>query len=160
MTATTTVDGSVYGVPSLELSNQYGVLVRKDYMEQIGYTTEQGFNDDLGEITAKPNDKKKTLVNINDFTDMMRRMKAQIPTIKAPLSGYPWDVESTLAVGPFSSSSYMFKTVESVDDKGNATSVVPGQISEDYLKTMRLEYLWSKEGLWEEECYTRSEERR
>lgn len=154
LTATTTVDGSVYGVPSLELSNQYGVLVRKDYMEQVGYTTEQGFNDDLGEITAKPNGKKKTLVNINDFTDMMRRMKAQIPTIKAPLSGYPWDIESTLAVGPFSSSSYMFKTVESVDDKGNATSVVPGQISEDYLKTMRLEYLWSKEGLWEEECYT------
>lgn len=154
LTATTTIDGSVWGVPSLELTNQYGVLVRTDYMAQVGYTVEEGHNDDLGPVDAAPNGKLKTLKTIADFEDMMYRMKAQISGLSAPLSGYPWDVESTLTVGPFSDSGYTFKVVESYDDQGNAMSVVPGQISENYYKTLSTEYKWSSEGLWEEECYT------
>ncbi|MBQ8725881.1 MAG: hypothetical protein IJY84_02125 [Clostridia bacterium] len=154
LTATTTIDGSVWGIPSLEFSNQYGVLVRTDYMARVGYTVEAGHSDDLGPIDAKPNGKLKTLVTIADFEDMMYRMKAQIPEITAPLSGYPWDVESTLTVGPFSNSGYTFKVVESTGDSGAATSVVPGQIAESYYETICLEYKWSHDGLWEEECYT------
>ena len=153
MTATTTIDGSVYGIPSLEITNQYGVLIRKDYMEQVGYTTEPGHNDDLGAVTDPPAGRKKTLVNIDDFTDMMRRMKAQISGLKAPLSGYPWDVESTLTVGPFSDSGYTFKSVV-YDEDGRIEEVLPGQITDEYYKTITYEYMWSKEGLWEEECYT------
>ena len=154
LTATTTIDDSVWGVPSLELTNQYGVLVRTDYMAQVGYTVEEGHNDDLGPVDAAPNGKLKTLKTIVDFEDMMRRMKAQISTLSAPLSGYPWDIEATLAVGPYSNSGYTFKVIESYDENGNATSVVPGQIAESYYETICTEYRWSHDGLWEEECYT------
>lgn len=154
LTATTTIDGSIWGVPSLEHTNQYGVLIRTDYMERVGYTTEKGHSDDLGAITEAPNGRKKTLSNIADFEDMMYRMKAQISELSAPLSGYPWDVESTLTVGPFSDSGYTFKVVEGVNENGSATSVVPGQIADSYYKTICMEYKWSKDGLWEEECYT------
>lgn len=153
LTAATTIDGSVYGIPSLEITNQYGVLIRKDYMEQVGYTTEAGYHDDLGAVNEPPKGRKKSLVTIDDFTDMMRRMKAQIGGLKAALSGYPWDVESTLTVGPFSNAGYTFKSVEYNED-GSVKQVVPGQIAEEYYKTLSYEYLWSKEGLWEEECYT------
>lgn len=154
LTATTTVDGSVWGIPSLELPNQYGVLIRTDYMAQVGYTVEEGHNDDLGAVTDKPNGKLKTLKTIADFEDMMRRMKAQIKNLSAPLSGYPWDVESTLTVGPYSNSGYTFKVVEAVGEDGSAVSVVPGQIADSYYKTISTEYRWSADGLWEEECYT------
>lgn len=154
LTATTTIDGSVYGVPSMELTNQYGVLVRADYMEQVGYTTEPGHNDDLGAVTEPAGEKRKTLANIDDMTDMLRRMKKQISQIDYPLSGYPWDIESTLTVGPYSNAGYTFKSVEKRKDDGTAELVVPGQISDNYLKTLKLEYLWQKEGLWEEEAYT------
>lgn len=154
LTATTTIDGSIWGIPSLEITNQYGVLIRTDYMTQVGYTVEEGHNDDLGAIDSKPNGKLKTLKTIADFEDMMYRMKAQISTLSAPLSGYPWDLESTLTVGPFSDSGYIFKVVESYDENGSALSVVPGQIAESYYQTISTEYKWSRDGLWEEECYT------
>ncbi len=154
LTATTTIDGAVHGVPSLELTNQYGVLVRTDYMARVGYTTEAGHNDDLGNVNEAPNGKLKTLVTIDDFTDMLRRMKAQISEVKYPLSGYPWDIESTLAVGPYSNAGYTFKSAVGVDADGRATEVVPGQIADDYLKTLQLEYTWASEKLWEEENYT------
>lgn len=160
LTATTTIDGSVWGVPSLELTNQTGVLVRTDYMAQVGYTVEKGHNDDLGSIEQAPNGKLKTLETIADFEDMMRRMKAQISGLSAPLSGYPWDVEATLTVGPFSNSGYTFKVVESTSDNGSATSVVPGQIADSYYDTICTEYRWSHDGLWEEECYTGQRDRK
>ena len=160
LSAVTTIDGSVWGVPSLELTNQFGVLIRTDYMAQVGYTVEKGHNDDLGPIDQAPNGKLKTLETIVDFEDMMRRMKAQISGLSAPLSGYPWDVESTLTVGPYSNSGYTFKVVESVGDNGTATSVVPGQIADSYYQTICTEYRWSHDGLWEEECYTGQRDRK
>ncbi|MDY2879724.1 MAG: hypothetical protein SOT34_02115, partial [Candidatus Borkfalkiaceae bacterium] len=154
LTATTTIDGSVWGVPSLELTNQYGVLIRADYMERVGYTLEEGYEDDLGPVDSAPAGKRRTLKTIADFEDMMYRMKAQIKELSAPLSAYPWDLESTLTVGPFSDSGYTFKVVEGVREDGSATSVVPGQIAESYYRTLATEYKWSRDGLWEEECYT------
>ena len=34
----TTVTGAVYGVTSVNETNDYGILVRKDWMKQVGYT--------------------------------------------------------------------------------------------------------------------------
>lgn len=62
-------------------------------------------------------------------------------------------MESTLTVGPFSDSGYTFKSVV-YDEDGGIEEVLPGQIADEYYKTITYEYMWSKEGLWEEECYT------
>lgn len=86
MNATTTLTGEVVGIPSSVKSKTKGILIRKDYMTKAGYT------EDKAEAAASGG-KLKFCQTIDDFTDMMRKMKAEIPACTMPLIGNSYDIE-------------------------------------------------------------------
>lgn len=151
--ATTDTLGTVYGIPSQNHTGDTGLMIRKDYMEAVGYTTDAGYSDDLGATTEAPNGKKKTLVTIADFQDMMQRMVDQ-NVCASPLIGMPWDVESLITVGPFGTANYAsYARIDNPD--GSFKELVPGFLSPSYMQSLSYESYWEKTGLWEADCYTK-----
>lgn len=151
--AVTDTLGIVYGIPSLSETKNTGLMIRKDYMEAVGYTTEEGHNDDLGAVNEAAGTRKKTLVTIADLQDMMQRMVAQ-NICKSPLIGMPWDVESMITVGPFGESNYAnYARIDNED--GSLKEIVPGNLTEAYKESLHYEYYWENTGLWEADSYTK-----
>lgn len=157
MWATTLLDGKIIGIPSVARTNTKGILVRKDLMNSVGYTTETGHNDDLGAVGDSVEGKLKTLQTIDDFTDMLRRLKHS--GVSNPLVGCSYDIEYTLTVGALNCLGYQSKDVIYNAD-GTVKEVVPGWLAENYDKVLAMEYLWQKEGLWESDNTVKSTEQR
>lgn len=158
MYATTLLDGKVIGIPSVAKTKTKGILVRKDLMNRVGYTSEIGHNDDLGETYDAANGRLKTLQTIDDFTDMMRRLKHQ-GVCSNPLVGNSYDIEFTLLPGALNCLGYQYKDVIYNQD-GTVKEVVPGWLSENYDKVLSMEYLWQREGLWESDNTIKTTEQR
>ena len=133
MSNVTTTEGDVIGFPSVINPYKYGILVRKDYMEQAGYT------DDPTEVASG-----KILVdNLEDFTDMCVAIK-QITGFNYSITGAIWDLEKALVTGAYSDGGY-FNYVAVKDAAGNITSVLPGFALEEYGDILALEYQWAAE---------------
>lgn len=158
MYATTLLDGKVIGIPSVAKTKTKGILVRKDLMNRVGYTSESGHNDDLGEPHEAANGKLKTLKTIDDFTDMMRRLKQQ-GICSNPLVGNSYDIEFTLLPGAMNCLGYQYRDVIYNTD-GSVKEVVPGWLAENYDKVLAMEYLWQREGLWESDHTIKTAEQR
>ncbi len=110
MNATTTLTGEVVGIPSSVKSKTKGILIRKDYMTKAGYT------EDKVEAAASGG-KLKFCQTIDDFTDMMRKMKAEIPACTMPLIGNSYDIEFAItarAARPVISTNRSFTTTTAV----------------------------------------------
>ena len=152
MNATTTLTGEVVGIPSSVKSKTKGILIRKDYMTKAGYT------EDKAEAAASGG-KLKFCQTIDDFTDMMRKMKAEIPACTMPLIGNSYDIEFAITAGACGTPGYQYKSVIYNDD-GSIDKVVPGWLSEGYDKVLGYEYLWQKEGLWEADNQVKTKEQR
>ena len=152
MNATTTLTGEVVGIPSSVKSKTKGILIRKDYMTKAGYT------EDKAEAAASGG-KLKFCQTIDDFTDMMRKMKAEIPACTMPLIGNSYDIEFAITAGACGTPGYQYKSVIYNDD-GSIDKVVPGWLSEGYDKVLGYEYLWQKEGLWEADTQVKTKEQR
>lgn len=158
MWATTLIDGTVIGIPSVANTKTKGILVRKDLMNQVGYTSEAGHNDDLGATSELANGKLKTLQTIDDFTDMLRRLKHQ-GICSNPLVGNAYDIEFTLTPGALNCLGYQYKDVIYNAD-GSVKEVVPGWLSENYDDVLAMEYMWQREGLWEADNTVKTTEQR
>lgn len=158
MYATTLLDGQVIGIPSACKTKTKGILIRSDFMHRVGYTSEKGHSDNLGAVTDAADGKLKTLSTIDDFTDMMRRLKVQ-GICSMPLIGNSFDIEFTITAGACGTLGYQYKSVNYNTD-GSVKEVVPGWISENYDKVLGYEYLWESEGLWEADNMTKSKEQR
>lgn len=141
MYATTTYEGDIIGIPSVNKSKIKGILVRKDYMRLAGYT-------DSKQEAAASNGTLKYCQTINDFTDMLRAMKTKIAACTIPLIGNSYDIEFAILAGACGTAGYQYKAVNYNSD-GSVKEVVPGWLSEGYQKMLNYEYLWRKEGLWE-----------
>ena len=152
MNATTTLTGEVVGIPSSVKSKTKGILIRKDYMTKAGYT------EDKAEAAASGG-KLKFCQTIDDFTDMMRKMKAETPACTMPLIGNSYDIEFAITAGACGTPGYQYKSVIYNDD-GSIDKVVPGWLSEGYDKVLGYEYLWQKEGLWEADNQVKTKEQR
>lgn len=158
MYATTLLDGTIVGIPSVCNTKTKGILLRTDLMEKVGYTVEAGHNDDLGETTAKAGDKRKTLVTLSDFTDMLERLKVQ-GVCANPLSGNSYDIEYTITAGALNCLGYQCKDVIYNAD-GTVKEVVPGWLSENYGDVLETLYYWQSRGLWEANNTVKTTEQR
>lgn len=69
-----------------------GLLARKDYMTRVGYT-------ESAEEAAASGGSLKLCKTIDDFNDMLVKMKAQIPECTTPLIGNSYDLEFTVLAG-------------------------------------------------------------
>ena len=143
MGALTTVTGAVYGIPSVSEQKDYGILIRKDWMKQVGYT------DDAAE--AESSGGSLTLLKtIGQFEDMLQKFKDEIPGCSIPLAGAPWDLEYVLTSGVVEGRpSYASHSVLYNDD-GSVSEVIPGYLHENYDEVVEYAYQWSKKGLWEQ----------
>ena len=95
----TNFNDEIIGIPSVNITKQKGVLVRKDFMRQVGYT----------ESKEEADSSKGTLTwcrTIKDFDTMIRKMKSEISTCTTPLSGPVYDMEFTLLAGAYKSTGY------------------------------------------------------
>lgn len=152
MYATTTLTGEIVGLPSSVLSKNKAILIRKDYMTQVGYT------EDKAEADAS-NGQLKLCQTIEDFTQMLREMKEKIPACTKPLIGNSYDIEFAITAGACGTPGYQYRSVNYNSD-GSVKNVVPGWLSEGYDKVLAYEYLWQKEGLWEKDNSVISREQR
>lgn len=138
----TTVTGAVYGIPSVSEQKDYGILVRKDWMKQVGYT------DDAAEAESSGGS-LKLLKTMGQFEDMLKKFKTDIGCT-IPLAGAPWDLEYVLTSGVVEGQpSYASHSVIYNAD-GGVSEVIPGYLHDNYDEVLDYAYQWSKEGLWEQ----------
>lgn len=138
--AVTTLTDEVIGVPSVVKTKTRGLLARKDYMTRVGYT-------ESAEEAAASGGSLKLCKTIDDFNDMLVKMKAQIPECTTPLIGNSYDLEFTVLAGVCGTAGYQYKSVIYNDD-GTVKEVVPGWLSEGYGKA-RLRLLMAEKRPWE-----------
>ena len=148
--AVTTLTAEVIGVPSVVKTKTRGLLARKDYMTRVGYT-------ESAEEAAASGGSLKLCKTIDDFNDMLVKMKAQIPECTTPLIGNSYDLEFTVLAGVCGTAGYQYKSVIYNDD-GTVKEVVPGWLSEGYGKMLDYAYYWQKNGLWESDNRVVSDE--
>lgn len=139
----TTVAGAVYGIPSVSERKDYGILVRKDWMKQVGYT------DDAAEAESSGGT-LKLLKTMSQFEDMLQKFKDNIQGCTIPLAGAPWDLEYVLTSGVVEDQpSYASHSVIYGND-GKISKVIPGYLHDNYDQVLDYAYKWSKNGLWEQ----------
>ena len=146
LNAVTSYNDTIIGIPSQNITKQKAVLIRKDYMTQVGYT----------ESKEEAETSNGTLIwcrTITDFDTMVRKMKAEIPACTTPLSGSVYDMEFTLLAGCMDSTGYQYRSINYNAD-GSIKEVVPGWISENYGKVLAQEYDWVTDGIWETDNMT------
>lgn len=148
----TSINDEVIGIPAQMDTKQKGVLARKDYMRQVGYTESKAEAD-------ASNGTLKWVHTIDDFNDMIGKIKTSIPKVTTPISGPAYDIEFTLLAGCMDSTGYQYRSV-SYDDDGKVTEVLPGWISKNYDKVLQQEYDWLKAGYWEADNTTLSNSKR
>ena len=132
ITRLTNEEKEIIGIPSVINPYKFGILVRKDWMEQAGYT------DDI-------NDKSRTYVgDFETFTEMAKAMKVQ-QNLDYVITGALFDVEKAGLLGACGiNAGYYTNTVYTEGDK---TYVGPGYIHPNYVDVMKMEYEWSRDGL-------------
>ncbi len=139
--ATTTMEDEIIGIPSVNKTKMKSILIRKDYMERVGYT-------DTAYAAAASGGTLKHCRTIKDFEDMVYKMKAQIPECTMPIIGNYYDLEFTLLAGACGTAGYQYSAINYNAD-GSVKEVVPGWLSEGYQTVLNYEYKWQKDGIWE-----------
>ena len=137
------LEDKLYGIPSLNIKKQHGLLVRKDWMERVGFTDRPGDPDGL-----------TTLRTIDQFESMLKKFRDEIEGCTIPLIGYPWDLERVITVGPTAPSGYSYNVVMK-DASGNVSEVISGKLHPSYKKTLTYAANWVKDKLWEKDNTTR-----
>ena len=152
LNAVTSNNGVVIGIPSVNLTKQKGVLVRKDYMTAVGYTESREEAENSGGTLT-------WCRTIKDFDTMVRKMKSE-NIASTPLSGSVYDMEFTLLAGALDSTGYQYRDINYEVDGTTIKEVVPGWISKNYGKVLQQEYDWVKDGIWEQDNMNLAESNR
>ena len=150
--ATTTLTNEMIGIPSVNNTKMKTILIRKDYMTQVGYTEDKAEAEASGGAL-------KYCQTIVDFDTMLRKMKAEIPGCDMPLIGNAYDIEFTILAGACGTAGYQYRSVNYNED-GSVKEVVPGWISEGYQEMLNYEYAWQKDGIWESDNTVKTDEQR
>ena len=140
-------DGTYYrtALTSYIKEGGFGILVRKDLMRQVKATT--GIDPEDYDITNE-NHKNMTL---SQFETVMRAIKEQT-SVTTPVNGKPWDLGRVFAT------SFGVDTLNwGFDEDGN---FVPSQFTENWDKYVDLMYTWSRDGIWESESNTTTDDQR
>ena len=126
----------------------FGILMRKDLMAAVQNKT--GLNPDDYDIT-NPNYKSMT---VSEFEKVMRAIKEDTSNdVSIPVAGAPWDLQRTVAtaLGVNTMSGY------GLDANGK---YVPQQFTPNWSKYVDLMYNWSKDGIWESESNSVTDDQR
>lgn len=137
ITRLTNEDKEVIGIPSVINPYKFGILVRKDWMEQAGYTDD------------KTDTSKIYVGDFETFTAMAKKMKEQ-HNLDYAITGAMFDVEKAGLLGACGiNAGYYTNTVY---NDGANTFVGPGYINPNYKDVLAIEYEWSKERLLAADC--------
>lgn len=136
-----TTAGEVIGIPSVISPYKFGILVRKDMMEECGYTDD----------AEKAKSGNYTLVNdLLTFEAMAKKMvEVYSPetkgSMKYAVTGAIFDLEKVGLVGAFGlDAGYYTNTVYNYEGEDY---VIPGGGQEAYKEILALENRWAKEGV-------------
>lgn len=143
-------DGEYYrtALTSFAKEGGFGILMRKDLMAAVQDKT--GLNPDDYDIT-NPNYKSMT---ISEFEKVMRAIKEDTGNdVSIPVTGAPWDLQRTVAtaLGVNTMSGY------GLDENGK---YVPQQFTPNWSKYVDLMYNWAKDGIWESESNSVTDDQR
>lgn len=129
----TTVGREVIGIPSVINPYKFGILVRKDWMLQAGYTDDK-------------TDTARTYVgDFETFTAMAEKMISQQNLKDGAIGGAIFDVEKAGVLGANGvNAGYYSNTLYAEDEKNY---VGPGYIHPDYAKVLETEHSWSQKGI-------------
>lgn len=124
----------------------YGILVRKDLMKKVQSVT--GLDPEDYDIT---NESYKHMT-LTQFESVMRAIKENT-SVATPVNGKPWDIGRVFGTtfGIDALSGYGF------DENGN---YVPAQFSVNFDKYVDLMYRWARDGIWETESNTTTDDQR
>lgn len=126
---TCTYDGKIFAIPEAAQENIYGILIRKDWLDDAGLeipTTITEFETAL----AAFRDREKNIV---------------------PMVGFHWDMDRVVLAGAYDcvQASYFY-----LDENG---TILPGFLHPNYKKVLETEYRWIQEGLWDVDNASRTE---
>lgn len=148
LNAMTTPDNKVVGIPSVVSPYKFGILVRKDRMEAVGYT------DDVAktqEICAATGENYILVDNLDDFEDMCVATLALEGTGEYAVSAAAWDLEKAIVLGAYTESGYFTSTkrkentLAGLETMGSDQYVVTnGASTPEYIDVLQREYDWTK----------------
>lgn len=136
--AVTTSNDKIIGIPSVISPYKFGILVRKDRMEAVGYTDDA---EKAGMLCTATGKNYILVDNLEDFTDMCLAINA-IYNTKYTVSGAIWDIEKVLGLGAFGTAG---QYTNAVDEEMKV--IRPGSSFDYYLDVIKLEYDWAKSGV-------------
>ena len=142
MDAMTTSDGKLVGIPSVISPYKFGILVRKDYMDQLGYTADES---KTSEICPATNQKWELVDNLETFEEMCLAIN-QLTGKSYAVSGAPWDIEKVLTLGAFGVSGFFTETLYQPENGGKEV-VVSGEGTAAYKDVLALEMRWAQNGV-------------
>ena len=131
----TTYQGDIIGIPSVINPYKFGILVRKDYMEQCGYT-------DDPELAATG--EYELVDNLETFGEMCLAMNKLTGNTHA-VTGASWDWEKAIVLGAYTNAGTFTSAV--FDINGEST-ILNGGASPEYGDVLKLEYEWAKAGIF------------
>lgn len=126
----------------------FGILMRKDLMAAVQSKT--GLNPDDYDIT-NPGHKSMT---VSEFEKVMRAIKEDTGNdVSIPVAGAPWDLQRTVATA------FGVNTMSGfgLDENGK---YVPQQFTPNWEKYVDLMYRWSRDGVWESESNSITDDQR
>lgn len=127
-----TSSGEIIGIPSIISPYKFGILVRKDWMEECGYTDDPLLAQSQG----------LTLVDNFEVYEQMALAMVQRYNLNYASTGAIFDLEKAGVVGAFGlKAGYYTNTVYS---ENGVNYVIPGGGTEEYAQLLELENKWSK----------------
>ena len=146
----TTSDNQVVGIPSVISPYKFGILVRKDRMEKVGYTDDEAKTSKICPATGN----NYILVdNLEDFESMCLAMNKLEGVGAYTVSGAAWDVEKAITLGAFANAGYFTNAIVKGADIGltgedaEKEMVAAGVSTKEYEQTLQLEYNWVRKGI-------------
>lgn len=141
----TTYSEKVIAIPSVISPYKFGILVRKDYMEQAGFTDDPA---KTSEVCPETGSNYVLVDNLDAFEDMCIAMN-EITGNSFAVSGATWDAEKVLVLGPYTDSGYFTTTIRNYT---GMDGVYPGNMTEEYGDVLQKEYEWAKNGVMSQEA--------
>ncbi len=118
---TVTSDGKIFAIPEIAYEGIYGILIRKDWLDDAGLPIP---------------------TTIEEFETALRAFRDRDSNI-VPMVGYHWDMDRVILPGAYNcvQASYFY-----LDGNGN---IMPGFLNPNYKTVLETEYNWIQEGLWD-----------
>lgn len=130
----TTAQNDVIAIPSVISPYKFGILVRKDYMEQCGYTDDP---------TKAATGDYELVDNLVTFEEMCKAMNTITGNTHA-VTGAPWDLEKVVTMGAYTEAGYFSSAVSNCT---GTDLVMAGFATPEYEDVLALEYKWAREGV-------------